>query len=203
MVLFKNQKSQKDLNFAIIDEVDSILIDEARTPLIISGATDDDASAYPIFLKLLPQLKRQMREGTEEEPLTDTEKGDFLIDEKIRSVDLTDNGFEEGRNFLADRGMIKPDESLYTTNNLKFLKYIQATLKANLLFEKNVHYVVESGKVVLIDDNTDENYLDEEYQKVFTKRLNARKKWAFNKKHKHLLQQHIKTSLGFSIKFQA
>ena len=154
MVLFKNQKSQKDLNFAIIDEVDSILIDEARTPLIISGATDDDASAYPIFLKLLPQLKRQMREGTEEEPLTDAEKGDFLIDEKIRSVDLTDNGFEKVENFLADRGMIKPDESLYTTNNLKFLKYIQATLKANLLFEKNVHYVVESGKVVLIDDNT-------------------------------------------------
>ena len=154
MVLFKNQKSQKDLNFAIIDEVDSILIDEARTPLIISGATDDDASAYPIFLKLLPQLKRQMREGTEEEPLVDSEKGDFLIDEKIRSVDLTDNGFEKVENFLADRGMIKPDESLYTTNNLKFLKYIQATLKANLLFEKNVHYVVESGKVVLIDDNT-------------------------------------------------
>ncbi|MBL6819724.1 MAG: preprotein translocase subunit SecA [SAR86 cluster bacterium] len=154
MVLFKNQKSQKDLNFAIIDEVDSILIDEARTPLIISGATDDDASAYPIFLKLLPQLKRQMREGTEEKPLTDAEKGDFLIDEKIRSVDLTDSGFEKVENFLADRGMIKTDESLYTTNNLKFLKYIQATLKANLLFEKNVHYVVESGKVVLIDDNT-------------------------------------------------
>ncbi len=154
MVLFKNQKSQKDLNFAIIDEVDSILIDEARTPLIISGATDDDASAYPIFLKLLPQLNRQMREGTEEEPLADSEKGDYLIDEKIRSVDLTDNGFEKVENFLADRGMIKPDESLYTTNNLKFLKYIQATLKANLLFEKNVHYVVESGKVVLIDDNT-------------------------------------------------
>lgn len=154
MVLFKNQQSQKDLNFAIIDEVDSILIDEARTPLIISGATDDDASAYPTFLKLLPQLKRQMREGTEEEPLTDSEKGDFLIDEKIRSVDLTDNGFEKVENFLADRGMIKSDESLYTTNNLKFLKYIQATLKANLLFEKNVHYVVESGKVVLIDDNT-------------------------------------------------
>ena len=154
MVLFKNQKSQKDLNFAIIDEVDSILIDEARTPLIISGATDDDASAYPIFLKLLPQLKKQMREGTEEEPLTDAEKGDFLIDEKIRSVDLTDNGFEKVENFLADRDMIKPDESLYTTNNLKFLKYIQATLKANLLFEKNIHYVVESGKVVLIDDNT-------------------------------------------------
>ena len=154
MVLFKNQKSQKDLNFAIIDEVDSILIDEARTPLIISGATDDDASAYPIFLKLLPQLKRQMREGTEEEPLADSEKGDFLIDEKIRSVDLTDKGFEKVENFLADRGMIKSDESLYTTNNLKFLKYIQATLKANLLFEKNVHYVVESGKVVLIDDNT-------------------------------------------------
>jgi len=154
MVLFKNQKSQKELNFAIIDEVDSILIDEARTPLIISGATDDDASAYPVFLKLLPTLKRQMREGTEEEPLTESERGDFIIDEKIRSVDLTDDGFEKVEKFLADRGMIKADESLYTTNNLKFLKYIQATLKANMLFEKNVHYVVEGGKVVLIDDNT-------------------------------------------------
>ena len=154
MVLFKNQKAQKNLNFAIVDEVDSILIDEARTPLIISGATDDDASAYPIFLKILPLLKRQLREGTEEEPLQASERGDFLIDEKIRSVDLTEDGFEKIEKFLTDRNMINPDESLYTTNNLKFLKYIQATLKANLLFEKNVHYVVEAGKVVLIDDNT-------------------------------------------------
>ena len=154
MVLFKNQKTQKDLNFAIVDEVDSILIDEARTPLIISGATDDDASAYPVFLKLLPNLHRQMRVGTEEEPLEDNEKGDFLIDEKLRSVELTDNGFEKVENFLVNRNLIKPDESLYTTNNLKYLKYIQATLKANLLFEKNVHYMVENNKVVLIDDNT-------------------------------------------------
>ena len=154
MVLFKNQKTQKDLNFAIVDEVDSILIDEARTPLIISGATDDDASAYPVFLKLLPNLQRQMREGSEEEPLEDNERGDFLIDEKLRSVELTDDGFEKVENFLVNRNLIKPDESLYTTNNLKFLKYIQATLKANLLFEKNVHYMVENNKVVLIDDNT-------------------------------------------------
>mgnify|MGYP001457689121 FL=1 len=154
MVLFKNQKTQIDLNFAIVDEVDSILIDEARTPLIISGATDDDASAYPVFLKLLPNLHRQMREGTEEEPLKEDEVGDFLIDEKLRSVELTDNGFEKVENFLVNRNLIKPDESLYTTSNLKFLKYIQATLKANLLFEKNVHYMVENNKVVLIDDNT-------------------------------------------------
>ncbi len=154
MVLFNNQKTQKDLNFAIVDEVDSILIDEARTPLIISGATDDDASAYPVFLKLLPNLNRQMREGTEEEPLREDEVGDFMIDEKLRSVELTDNGFEKVENFLVNRNLIKPDESLYTTNNLKYLKYIQATLKANLLFEKNVHYMVENNKVVLIDDNT-------------------------------------------------
>jgi len=154
MVLFKDQKTQKDLNFAIVDEVDSILIDEARTPLIISGATDDDAAAYPIFLKLLPTMKRQMRQGTEEEPLSEEERGDFLIDEKLRSVELTDDGFEKVESFLNNRGMIKPDESLYTTENLKFLKYIQATLKANLLFEKDVHYVVENNKVVLIDDNT-------------------------------------------------
>ncbi len=154
MVLFQNQKTQKDLNFAIVDEVDSILIDEARTPLIISGATDDDASAYPIFLKLLPNLERQLREGTEEEPLEDNEIGDFLIDEKLRTVELTDNGFEKVEKFLANRNLIKEDESLYTTNNLKFLKYVQATLKANLLFEKNVHYMVENNKVVLIDDNT-------------------------------------------------
>ena len=154
IVLFKHQKTQKDLNFAIVDEVDSILIDEARTPLIISGATDDDASAYPVFLKLLPNLSRQMRQGTEDEPLADDERGDYLIDEKLRSVELTDDGFEKVENFLVNRNLIKPDESLYTTNNLKFLKYVQATLKANLLFDKNVHYMVESSKVVLIDDNT-------------------------------------------------
>ena len=106
------------------------------------------------FLKLLPTMKRQMKQGTEEEPLTEEERGDFLIDEKLRSVELTDDGFEKVESFLNNRGMIKPDESLYTTENLKFLKYIQATLKANLLFEKDVHYVVENNKVVLIDDNT-------------------------------------------------
>ena len=89
-----------------------------------------------------------MREGTEEEPLQDNERGDFLIDEKLRTVELTDDGFEKVESFLLQRGLIKEDESLYTTNNLKFLKYIQATLKANLLFEKNVHYMVESNKVV-------------------------------------------------------
>ena len=154
MVLFKDQKTQKDLNFAIVDEVDSILIDEARTPLIISGATDDDAAAYPIFLKLLPTMKRQLRQGTEEEPLTELERGDFMVDEKLRSVDLTDDGFEKVESFLNNREMVKEGESLYTTENLKFLKYIQATLKANLLFEKDIHYVVENNKVVLIDDNT-------------------------------------------------
>ena len=154
MVLFKDQKTQKDLNFAIVDEVDSILIDEARTPLIISGATDDDAAAYPIFLKLLPTMKRQLKQGTEEEPLTEQEIGDFMVDEKLRSVDLTDDGFEKVESFLNNRGMVKEGESLYTTENLKFLKYIQATLKANLLFEKDIHYVVENNKVVLIDDNT-------------------------------------------------
>ena len=154
MVLFKDQKTQKDLNFAIVDEVDSILIDEARTPLIISGATDDDAAAYPIFLKLLPTMKRQLKQGTEEEPLTEDERGDFMVDEKLRSVDLTDDGFEKVESFLNNREMVKEGESLYTTENLKFLKYIQATLKANLLFEKDIHYVVENNKVVLIDDNT-------------------------------------------------
>ena len=154
MVLFKDQKTQKDLNFAIVDEVDSILIDEARTPLIISGATDDDAAAYPIFLKLLPTMNRQLKQGTEEEPLTEQEIGDFMVDEKLRSVDLTDDGFEKVESFLNNRGMVKEGESLYTTENLKFLKYIQATLKANLLFEKDIHYVVENNKVVLIDDNT-------------------------------------------------
>ena len=154
MVLFKDQKTQKDLNFAIVDEVDSILIDEARTPLIISGATDDDAAAYPVFLKLLPTMKRQLKQGTEEEPLTELERGDFMVDEKLRSVDLTDDGFEKVESFLNNRGMVKEGESLYTTENLKFLKYIQATLKANLLFEKDIHYVVENNKVVLIDDNT-------------------------------------------------
>ena len=95
-----------------------------------------------------------MREGTEDEPLADDERGDFIIDEKLRSVELTDDGFEKVENFLVNRNLIKADESLYTTNNLKFLKYVQATLKANLLFEKNVHYMVEDNKVVLIDDNT-------------------------------------------------
>tara|TARA_Y100000766_G_scaffold85197_1_gene72372 strand:- start:342 stop:2117 length:1776 start_codon:yes stop_codon:yes gene_type:complete len=99
-------------------------------------------------------MKRQLKQGTEEEPLTEQERGDFMVDEKLRSVDLTDDGFEKVESFLNNREMVKEGESLYTTENLKFLKYIQATLKANLLFEKDIHYVVENNKVVLIDDNT-------------------------------------------------
>ena len=99
-------------------------------------------------------MKRQLKQGTEEEPLTELERGDFMVDEKLRSVDLTDDGFEKVESFLNNRGLVKEGESLYTTENLKFLKYIQATLKANLLFEKDIHYVVENNKVVLIDDNT-------------------------------------------------
>ena len=86
-----------------------------------------------------------MREGTEDEPLADDERGDFLIDEKLRSVELTDDGFEKVENFLVNRNLIKADESLYTTNNLKFLKYVQATLKANLLFEKNGQYMFDEN----------------------------------------------------------
>jgi len=142
------------LDFAIVDEVDSILIDEARTPLIISGPTAESSDYYRQIRKFIPHLKKQDREGTEDEPLLDDERGHYLIDEKNRSIELTDDGYILIEKLLDEANMLGESSGLYTSSNLKIMKFVQATLRANFLFQKNVHYLVRNNEVLLIDEHT-------------------------------------------------
>ena len=142
------------LDFAIVDEVDSILIDEARTPLIISGPTAESSDYYRQIRKFIPHLKKQDREGTEDEPLSDDQRGHYLIDEKNRSIELTDDGYILIEKLLDEANMLGESSGLYTSSNLKIMKFVQATLRANFLFQKNVHYLVRNNEVLLIDEHT-------------------------------------------------
>ncbi len=154
MALRAEDKVQCSLDFAIVDEVDSILIDEARTPLIISGPTSESAEYYVQIKKIIPKLKPQLREGTEEEPLLEDEIGHYIIDEKNRSVELTDEGYMEVENYLEELGLLQSDDSLYSVSNIKIMRYVNATLKAAYLFKKNVHYLVRDQEVLLVDEHT-------------------------------------------------
>jgi len=148
------ERVQCSLDFAIVDEVDSILIDEARTPLIISGPSSESSEMYKQIKKFIPKLILQYREGTEEDPLKEDEKGHYLIDEKNRNVELTDDGYVLVEEFLEDAGLIGTSEGLYSISNLKIMKFVQATLRAHFLFKKNVHYLVRNNEVLLIDEHT-------------------------------------------------
>ena len=145
---------QCSLDFAIVDEVDSILIDEARTPLIISGPSSESSDLYQQIRKFIPKLTQQLREDSEEEPLTESERGHYLIDEKNRGVELTDDGYLLVEGLLEDAGIIGGSDGLYSVSNLKIMKFVQATLRANFLFQKNVHYLVRNNEVLLIDEHT-------------------------------------------------
>ena len=148
------QRVQCSLDYAIVDEVDSILIDEARTPLIISGPSSENSEMYKQIKKFIPKLNRQEREETDEEPLLDGERGHYLIDEKNRSVELTDDGYVLVEEFLEEAGILGASDGLYSVSNLKIMKFVQATLRASFLFKKNVDYLVRNGEVLLIDEHT-------------------------------------------------
>ena len=154
MALRAEDKVQCSLDFAIVDEVDSILIDEARTPLIISGPSNESADYYVQIKKIIPNLKEQLREGTEDEPLTEEEQGHYIIDEKNRSIELTDDGYVFVERHLEDLGLLQSEDSLYSVSNLKIMRYVNATLKAAFLFKKNIHYLVRGQEVLLIDEHT-------------------------------------------------
>lgn len=139
-------KMQGQLAFAIVDEVDSILIDEARTPLIISGAAEDSSELYRKINKLIPKLSPRSGEEAED--------GDFVIDEKQRTVELTEDGHEQIETMLIDEGLLASDDSLYASKNLGLLHHVNAALRAHNLFNRNVEYIVQNGQVVLIDEHT-------------------------------------------------
>ena len=153
MVLSRTERVMEDCFYAIVDEVDSILIDEARTPLVISGPAEDTSKTYQQISKFIPQLKQQvvLEEGEE---ITPEQMGDFLIDEKSRQVELTDKGHDRIESLLKQANMIEKDQSLYSSNNLKLLHYIQSSLRAHFLFKKDIDYMVQENQIVLIDENT-------------------------------------------------
>ncbi|WP_137935981.1 preprotein translocase subunit SecA [Chitinivorax sp. B] len=145
MVYSPNERVQRSLNYAIVDEVDSILIDEARTPLIISGQADDNVDLYQRMNGIAPQLIRQ---ETEEGP------GDYWVDEKAHQVSLSETGHEHAEQLLTEAGMIAVGDSLYSAANITLMHHLYASLRAHSLFHRDQHYVVQNDEIIIVDEFT-------------------------------------------------
>ena len=150
MAFSMEEKFQRELNFAVIDEVDSILIDEARTPLIISGQAEDSSKLYTEINKLIPRLEQHIEEVEGEV----TKAGHYTIDEKTRQVELNEAGHQFVEEMLTQIGLLAEGESLYSAHNLGLLTHVYAALRAHKLFHRNVEYIVEDGQVLLVDEHT-------------------------------------------------
>jgi len=138
-------RAQRGLAYAIVDEVDSILIDEARTPLIISGPAEESTELYIRINQLVPKLKRQETEEGE---------GDYWADEKTRQVHLSDTGHEHAEELILAAGLLKPEESLYDAGNIRLMHHLNAALRAHALYHRDVEYIVRNGEVIIVDEFT-------------------------------------------------
>ena len=145
-------KFQRGLHYAIVDEVDSILIDEARTPLIISGPAEESTDLYTKINKLAPKLSRQV--GTENDPEGIEAEGDFVVDEKNRQIELTERGHALVEDELTRLGLLEEGDSLYAATNLGLLHHVHAALRAHILFKRDVDYMVAQGEIVIVDEHT-------------------------------------------------
>ncbi len=143
------EKVQRELNFAVIDEVDSILIDEARTPLIISGPAEDSSELYQKINTLIPSLSKQEGEGDDV-----TVPGDFTLDEKNKQVHFTESGHEKIESMLTDIGLLAEDASLYDATNIGLMHHVTAALRAHVLFQRDVDYIVQDNQIVIVDEFT-------------------------------------------------
>ncbi|MGX5220678.1 preprotein translocase subunit SecA [Pseudomonas sp. S9] len=150
MAFSLEDKFQRELNFAVIDEVDSILIDEARTPLIISGQAEDSSKMYVEINNLIPRLELHV----EEEEGVVTKEGHYSVDEKTRQVELNEQGHQFIEDLLTQAGLLAEGESLYSAHNLGLLTHVYAGLRAHTLFHRNVEYIVQNDQVLLIDEHT-------------------------------------------------
>ncbi|HKR77171.1 MAG TPA: preprotein translocase subunit SecA [Rhodanobacter sp.] len=145
MALSKEQRYQRGLNYAIVDEVDSILIDEARTPLIISGPAEDSPQLYIAVNKIVPRMIRQKEEEGE---------GDFWVDEKQKQVHLSEDGMQHADELLREAGVISEDSGLYDSKNLAVVHHLNAALRANAIYQRDVDYIVRDGEVIIVDEFT-------------------------------------------------
>src|SRR5512141_2719861 len=155
MVFQSSERVQRTMNYAIVDEVDSILIDEARTPLIISGQSDDNVELYHRLDTIVPNFSKQADEKGE---------GDYWVDEKAHQVLLSEQGHEHAEQLLAQAGLIPPGSSLYDAQNIALVHHLYAALRAHALFHRDQHYVVQNGEVIIVDE--------------FTGRLMAGRRWS-------------------------
>ncbi|WP_107886083.1 preprotein translocase subunit SecA [Neisseria elongata] len=171
MVADQYDKVQRELNFAVVDEVDSILIDEARTPLIISGQADDNVQLYQIMNQVPPQLFRQESEEGE---------GDYWVDEKNHNVILSEAGHEHAEEILTKMGLLQEGDSLYSVSNISLMHHLMASLRAHTLFHKDQHYVIQDGEIVIVDE--------------FTGRLMSGRRWSDG------LHQAVEAKEGVEIK---
>ena len=154
MVYDAGDRVQRALNFAIVDEVDSILIDEARTPLIISGQADDNTSLYLAINQIAPQLTRQEGEADPRTGEGVTKPGDFTVDEKSHQVFLTEQGHENAEAILTKAGLLPEGASLYDPANIVLVHHLYAALRAHHIYHRDQHYVVQNGEVVIVDEFT-------------------------------------------------
>ncbi|MDO8318173.1 preprotein translocase subunit SecA [Rhodoferax sp.] len=154
MVYEAADRVQRGLNYAIVDEVDSILIDEARTPLIISGQAEDQTDLYVAINRIVPQLAQQEGEADPHTGEGITKVGDFTLDEKTRQVFLTERGHENAERILFEMGLIVEGASLYDPANITLMHHLYAALRANHLYLRDQHYVVQAGEVVIVDEFT-------------------------------------------------
>ncbi|MGE5769588.1 MAG: preprotein translocase subunit SecA, partial [Betaproteobacteria bacterium] len=155
MVYAADQRVQRGLGFAIVDEVDSILIDEARTPLIISGQAEDHTELYQRMKAVVPNLSRAMEEKGE---------GDYWVDEKGHQVHLSEAGYEHAEQLLAEHGLLREGSSLYDASNITLMHHLNAALRALTLFHRDQQYVVQNGEIIIVDE--------------FTGRLMAGRRWS-------------------------
>ena len=153
MAFSAEQRVQRPPFYAIVDEVDSILIDEARTPLIISGPTDDTSELYKAVNQIIPRLTRQ-DPITNEEGKPDFGPGDFSVDEKARQTFLSEEGHQHVEEMLTEAGLLPEGASLYDSNNIMLMHHVNAALRAHALFHRNVEYIVKEGQVIIVDEFT-------------------------------------------------
>ncbi|WFP51806.1 preprotein translocase subunit SecA [Methylomonas sp. EFPC3] len=152
MAFSLEQKVQRELHFAIVDEVDSILIDEARTPLIISGQAEGSTDIYSITNRIIPHLTKQ--EKAEDPEQQDKMPGDYAVDEKQRQIHLTEAGYEKVERLLTEQDLIPEGSTLYDPVNIRLMHYLNASLRAHVLFQRDVDYVVKDGQVIIVDEFT-------------------------------------------------
>jgi len=153
MAFTTDQKVQRELNFAIVDEVDSILIDEARTPLIISGPAADYAEVYKAINHMIPNFSKQTESGEGKEIVVEV-AGDYTVDEKHKQVFLTDDGHSKAENLLIDAGALPEGASLYDASNILLMQHINSALRAHILFQKDDHYIIDGDEIVIVDEFT-------------------------------------------------